>query len=183
MKNIQFDKISKINSFPVNLLVLILVLLISSMSGKAQTNNITGKVLSDSGIAVAGVSVHVKGTSRGTITESDGSFSINAVPGSVLEFSEVGFASKEVKVGSSSLVNITLTHDARTLNEVVVVGYGTVKKSDLTGSVSIVSAAEIEKVPVTVLAQSLQGRAAGVQVTNNDGAPGGGLQVQIQGRW
>ncbi len=154
---------------------------LTCISGFAQTTKFSGKVVSDSGQAVSGVSVRIKGTSIGTVTSDDGSFTINAAPGATLEFSAVGFTSFESKVGSTTQFRMIANRNDRSLNEVVVVGYGTVKRKDLTGAVSSVTAEQIERVPVTVLEQSLQGRAAGVDVTNNDGAPGGGTQVQIRG--
>ncbi len=125
--------------------------------------------------------MHVKGSNIGTTTSNDGSFSINAARGSILEFTGVGYTALQVTVGDNSVLTIQLTRDIRALNEVVVVGYGTTKRKDLTGAVSSITSDQIERVPVTVLEQSLQGRAAGVNVTNNDAAPGAGLQVQIRG--
>jgi TonB-dependent starch-binding outer membrane protein SusC len=177
MKNIQLLKMLITRVFPITGLLI----LITSLSGVAQTTKFTGKVVSDSGIAVSGVSVRIKGSSVGTVTSDDGSFSINVAPGAILEFSAIGFTSFETKVGSNTQFRMVTNHNDKSLNEVVVVGYGTVKRKDLTGAVSSVTAEQIERVPVTVLEQSLQGRAAGVDVTNNDGAPGGGLQVQIRG--
>jgi TonB-dependent starch-binding outer membrane protein SusC len=158
-----------------------LVLFLATLTGFAQTKNITGKVLSDTGTPVAGVSVHVKGSNIGTTTSNDGSFSVNAAQGAILEFTGVGYTAQQVTVGQNNVLSVQLTRDVRALNEVVVVGYGTTKRKDLTGAVSSITSDQIERVPVTVLEQSLQGRAAGVNVTNNDAAPGAGLQVQIRG--
>ncbi len=177
MKNFQLFKMILGRVFPIAGLLVFL----TCISGFAQTTKFSGKVISDSGLAVSGASVRVKGTSIGAVTSDDGSFTINAAPGATLEFSAIGFTSFEAKVGSTTQFRMITNRNDRSLNEVVVVGYGTVKRKDLTGAVSSVTAEQIERVPVTVLEQSLQGRAAGVDVTNNDGAPGGGTQVQIRG--
>ena len=177
MKNIQFIKMLITRVFPITGLLIFL----SSLSGFAQSQKFTGKVMSDSGLAVSGVSVHVKGTSVGTVTGDDGSFTINAARGATLEFSAIGFTSFEAKVGSNTEFRMITNRNDRSLNEVVVVGYGTVKRKDLTGSVSSIGASTIESVPVPSVEAALQGRASGVQVTNNDGAPGANITVLIRG--
>jgi TonB-dependent starch-binding outer membrane protein SusC len=177
MKNIQFVKMFKTRIFTITGLLFFL----TSLSGFAQSQRFTGKVVSDSGLAVSGVSVHVKGSSVGTVTGEDGSFTINAAPGTILEFSAIGFTSFETKVGSTTEFRMVANRNDKSLNEVVVVGYGTVKRKDLTGSVSSIGAATIGSVPVPSVEAALQGRAAGVQVTNNDGAPGANITVLIRG--
>ena len=177
MKNIQFLKLFVTRIFPASALLIML----SSMSGFAQTVVSTGKVLSDSGTAVMGASVRVKGSSKGTVTGEDGSFSINADPGATLEFSAVGFNSFEAKAGENIVYKMTVNMNARALNEVVVVGYGTVRRKDITGSISTINAKTIESVPVPTVESSLQGRASGVQVVSNDGSPGGNISVLIRG--
>jgi TonB-linked SusC/RagA family outer membrane protein len=150
----------------------------------AQNSQITGKVTSsDDGSPLPGVNVKVKGTSNGVATTVNGSFKISAPADAVLVISLIGYTTQEVAVGSNTVFNIKLAPDVKTLVEVNVVsiGYGTQKRTDLTGSISSVSAATIAKVPVTSLDQALQGRAAGVQVTNNDASPGGNVSVQIRG--
>jgi len=165
----------------VALIGLSLSLLLVSFSGYAQNNVVTGTVADDGGQPLPGVTVVVKGTTTGTLTNVNGNFSIKAAAKSTLVFSFVGFATQEVAVNGKSVVNVKLLTDAKSLSEVVVIGYGTSKRSDLTGSISSVTAKQIEDVPVTTLEQSLQGRAAGVQITNNDGAPGGNISVLIRG--
>ncbi|HTB26483.1 MAG TPA: TonB-dependent receptor [Puia sp.] len=177
MKNIQLLKMLTIRVFPITGLLIFL----SSISGFAQSQKFSGKVMSDSGLAVSGVSVHVKGSSSGTVTGEDGSFTISAAPGATLEFSAIGYTSFEAKVGSNTEFRMVANRNDKSLNEVVVVGYGTVKRKDLTGSVSSIGAATIESVPVPSVEAALQGRAAGVQVTNNDGAPGANISVMIRG--
>ncbi|MDE6327763.1 MAG: carboxypeptidase-like regulatory domain-containing protein, partial [Duncaniella sp.] len=113
--------------------------------------------------------------SSGTVvvTDADGAFTINVKKGQSVTFSYIGYLPQTIKVGDKTKVDIYLKEDAEALDEVVVVGYGTMKRSDLTGSVVSVSADDIKKTVATSLDQALQGRAAGVQVTQNSGAPGG----------
>src|SRR5258706_7641469 len=176
MKNIQFLKMLMVRIFPITGL-----LLFFGLSGFAQTQNFTGKLISDSGTAVSGASVRVKGSRTGTVTAEDGSFTIKAAPGATLEFSAIGYASFEGKVGNSTEFKILSNHNAKALNEVVVVGYGTVRRKDVTGSISSISAGTIESVPVPTVESALQGRASGVQVVSNDGSPGGNISVLIRG--
>jgi TonB-linked SusC/RagA family outer membrane protein len=162
-----------------------LALLLVSLTGYAQTK-ITGKVTgSDDGQPLPGVTVKIKGASgvsnSVTSTGIDGSFSITAAGNSTLVFSFVGYATQEVEAGANTKINVKLVPDNKTLTEVVVIGYGTSKRKDLTGSVSSVSAETIAKIPVVSVDQALQGRAAGVQVTNNDASPGGNITVLIRG--
>ncbi|MDB5012902.1 MAG: SusC/RagA family TonB-linked outer membrane protein, partial [Daejeonella sp.] len=146
----------------------------------AQSKVITGKV-SDASGPLPGVSVIIKGTETGTSTDGNGSFSISAPADATLVISFIGYAKQEIQVGNRTSINVNLVSDNTALSEVVVVGYGTQKRKDLTGAVSSVSAEQIAKVPVTQLDQALQGRSAGVQVTNNDGAPGSSVSVLIRG--
>ena len=147
----------------------------------AQNNQVTGKVTAEDGRAIQGVNVLVKGTGTGTSTNVSGNFTIAAPGNATLVFSIAGYTNQEIAVGNRSAVDAKLSIDTRALGEVVVIGYGTQRRKDVTGAISSVTAEQIAKVPVTTLDQSLQGRSAGVQVTNNDGAPGGGVQVQIRG--
>jgi TonB-dependent starch-binding outer membrane protein SusC len=176
MKSIQCLTMFMLRVFPITGLLLVL----TSMSGKAQTK-FTGRVLTDSGIAVSGASVKVKGSKSGTVTADDGSFSINAASGATLEFSAIGYTSFEAKVGSNVEYRMVVNRNDRSLNEVVVVGYGTVKRKDLTGSISSINSGTIAAVPVPTVEAALQGRASGVQVTRDDGSPGGSITVLIRG--
>jgi len=147
----------------------------------AMTNaqTIIGTVTAD-GDPLPGASVSVKGTSVGVSTDFDGKYSINAKKGATLIFSYVGFSTKEMVVGNQKTINITLSTDNK-LDEVVVIGYGAQRKSDLTGSVSSVKAEEIVQTPVSRVDQALQGRATGVQVTQVSGAPGAGTVIRVRG--
>ena len=145
---------------------------------------VTGKVVSsDDGATLPGVSIVVKGTKTGSNTDADGNFKINVTnDNATLVFSAVGFVAQEIVVGARSIVNVTLLVDQKSLNEVVVVGYGSQKKSQMTGAISSVSGKQIAELPITNARQALQGRAAGVDVTQAGSKPGQGPQVRIRGR-
>jgi TonB-linked SusC/RagA family outer membrane protein len=171
----------KLNSCKRTLLVVLLTLFGYSAIF-AQTRQITGRVTSaDDGSGLPGVSVRIKGTSTGTQTDVNGAFKISAPADAILVFSYIGYVPQEVAAGERAVVNIKLSPSSSSLNEVVVIGYGTAKRGDLTGSISSVSATTIGSMPITSADQALQGRAAGVQVTNNDGSPGGNITVLIRG--
>ena len=164
-----------------SILSLLGILLCFSVIASAQT--ITGKVVSaDDNKALPGVSILIKGTETGTTSDVNGSYKIT-VPNNnaVLVFSIVGYNSKEITVGNQSMIAVSLSLDSRQLNQVVIVGYGTVKKSDLTGSVASVKTREINAFPAANVLQALSGRAPGVQVTQNTGAPGGAVSIRIRG--
>ncbi|MEO7214726.1 TonB-dependent receptor [Mucilaginibacter sp.] len=170
----------KENSKYFRLLLAAVLTVFTFFNASAQVKTVTGRV-SDNAGPVPGASVQVKGNPTGTVTDSKGNYRINVPTNAVLVFSFVSYATQEVAVGDRAVVDVVLSSFNRSLDEVVVVGYGSSKRKDLTGSVSSISAAQIEKVPVTTVDQALQGRAAGVQVTNNDGAPGSGVSITIRG--
>ncbi len=130
---------------------------------------------------IPGVNITVKGTILGTVTDLHGNYEIDVDENGVLVFSFVGYKNVTVNVGGRSIIDIVLEEDIQALDEIVVIGYGVVRKSDLTGSLSSVSGEEISKVPVTSFDQALQGRAAGVQVRQVTGKPGGETSVRIRG--
>jgi TonB-linked SusC/RagA family outer membrane protein len=142
---------------------------------------ITGKVIDENGLPLPGVTVTLKGTTSAVGTDVNGAFKIE-VPNNqaVLVFSFIGYASQEVSVSEKSVINVSLKNDAKSLNEVVVVGYGTQKRANVTGAVSSVSSKAISALPVGGVDQALQGRVAGLTVTNN-GSPGSAPIVQIRG--
>ncbi|WP_236262846.1 SusC/RagA family TonB-linked outer membrane protein [Aggregatimonas sangjinii] len=152
--------------------------------GFAQEKTITGTVVSsEDGLEIPGVNVVEKGTNNGTSTDFDGNYSIT-VSGddAVLVFSYIGYVSQEQSVSGTNQINVSLAEDVSALEEVVVVGYGTTKKSDITGSVSSVKAEELAAFPVLSAEQALQGRAAGVAVqSNNGGEPGAPISISIRG--
>ncbi len=133
------------------------------------------------GEPLVGVSVQLKGTSTGTITDLDGHFSLAASQGQTLVFSYIGFLTQEVKVGAASTIDVSMKEDYETLSEVVVVGYGQMRRSDLTGAVTSVNDEAIKRSVPTSIDQVLQGRAAGVQITTNSGTPGGSTSIRIRG--
>lgn len=145
-----------------------------------QQNKIVGVVNDSNGQPIIGANIIVKGTNVGTITDIDGNFFIDAQIGSVLKISFIGYDTKEVKVTTGKLT-VILNEETNSLDEVVVVGYGLVKKSDLTGSVGKVKSEDIQKMPVSSVEQALQGKVSGMQITTNSGAPGGGATVRIRG--
>src|SRR5690554_2940183 len=163
----------------------IFLLICLSLTAQAQdtegSRTITGTVTDAGGEPLIGVSVVIENSSSGTITDSDGRFSITVPSGSTLVFSYVGFESQTVPIGDQTEINITMSETVEALDEVVVIGYGTQRRSDLTGAVSQVSARDINAFPTTNVLQSLSGRAAGVQVSPTTGAPGAGLNVRIRG--
>ncbi|GAB3223576.1 SusC/RagA family TonB-linked outer membrane protein [Spirosoma arcticum] len=137
---------------------------------------------SDNNEVLPGVSVTLKGTTRGTTTDAKGTFQLSVADSrAVLVFSYVGYQTQEVTVGNQQSVNIQLQPDNKSLNEVVVVGYGTVQKSDLTGSVAQLKTTGVGDQPITSVDQFVQGRVAGVQITQNTGAPGSGVTFLIRG--
>jgi len=160
----------------------IICLLMASVFVSAQNLTVTGVVMAqDEPDPVIGANIMVKGTTVGTITDFDGNFSIEAKKGAVLVVSFMGYESQEITVSNAGPLRITLKSDSKMLDEVVAIGYGTMKKSDLTGAVTSVSADELVKAPVANLSQALQGRAAGVTVTTGSGQPGEAASIRIRG--
>jgi TonB-dependent starch-binding outer membrane protein SusC len=160
---------------------LFVLLVLCTTVSFAQNRTVTGKVTDAQGSGVAGVSVVPRGTSTGTQTDAEGNFSIS-VPQNVtrLVISAVGYGEQEATI-TGNTVNVTLQTNASNLNEVVVVGYGTARRRDLTGSVASVQAKDFNKGVFTAPDQLIQGKAAGVLVINNTGQPGGSTTVRIRG--
>jgi len=143
---------------------------------------VRGKVVDEEGLPLAGVSIQEKGKSNGTTSKEDGSFSLTVSDvNAVLAFSFVGYLSQEIKVGNQVLMLVTLQPISNKLNEVIVIGYGTVKKKDLTGAVASVKMADIERAPVKSFEEALGGRVAGVTATSDDGQPGASVNIVIRG--
>ena len=163
------------------------VLQAASRAGAAKTASrpdvpISGRVVDAKGDGIPGVTVVVKGTSVGTSSGADGSFTLQAPENSVLIFSFVGYTRQEVPVsGATTSLSVTLEESTEGLEEVVVIGYGTARKSDLTGSVASVSNTQLTQVATSDPVQALQGRVAGVEVTSNSGQPGNGTRIRVRG--
>ena len=159
----------------------ILAFLSWSIVSYGQEISVTGKVTSASdGSALPGASVLIKGTTTGVPTDVEGNYSINVPSNSILVFSMIGMTAQEIPVGAQTVLNVTLQDDSRALNEVVIVGYGTQRKLDVTGSVVQIKGSEIAKQPSMNAVSGLQGKVAGVQI-NNSGKPGEAPQIRIRG--
>jgi len=148
-----------------------------------STGTVTGKVISsDDRAGLPGVSIRVKGTSTGISTDVNGNYRISVAQNNgVLIFTSIGFKEKEIPINSRQVIDVTLTSNRNELNEVVVIGYGTVKKRDLTGAVSQIKSEDINAFPTANVLQALSGRASGVQVLQNSGAPGDAISIRIRG--
>lgn len=148
----------------------------------SQARQVTGRVVSDSSLPLSGVNVNVRGTNTTVATNSDGRFSIK-VPSNnaVLLFSYVGYTAQSVTVGNKTAINVTLASTSNSLSDVVVIGYQTVRRRDLTGSVSSVNAKQLRDIPINSAAQALAGRLAGVQVTGTEGSPDAQVLIRVRG--
>lgn len=167
-------------SLSIYFMVLFAVLSLSSFGQKAIS--VVGSVTDDKGETLPGVNVLVKGTSKVTVTDLNGKFGVS-VPSStnILVFSYIGYETKEAKVDPTKPMQIVLNEESKTLNEVMVIGYQDVKKKDLTGSVAKANITDMLKAPVSSFDQALAGRVAGVQVSSNEGIPGGTMNIVIRG--
>lgn len=167
--------------FSGRLLTAIFLLTFVTFTAFSQSK-VSGKVSDVNGEGLPGVTVQVKGTTTGTSTDIEGNYSLASVPANgTLVYSFVGMVAQEISVQGQSVINVTLLDDAQTLEEVVVVGYGTVKKKDATGAVNAIGTKDFQKGIVTSPEQLMQGRVAGVQITQSSGEPGGGINVRIRG--
>jgi TonB-dependent starch-binding outer membrane protein SusC len=162
-------------------LFLLAVVLLFSQHVLAQVS-VSGTIQDEQGQALPGAAILEIGTNNGTIADSDGNYSITVNSGeSVLQFSMIGMESQEIVVGNQTSINLTLETEETLLDEVVVIGYGSVKKSDLTGAVASVKSESLEKIAASNAAEALQGQVAGLSVTKMGGAPGAGFNVRIRG--
>ncbi|WP_298484715.1 TonB-dependent receptor [uncultured Maribacter sp.] len=149
---------------------------------KSLQQQISGTITSsEDGFVIPGVNIIVKGTANGTASDFDGNYQINASSGDILVFSYIGYKTIEKTVTSITNLNVVMEPDAEQLDDVVVIGYGSVKKSDVTGALTSVSSKDFDKQPLNDVSQALQGRASGVQVTQTSGAPGGSFKIRIRG--
>ncbi|RAI92246.1 SusC/RagA family TonB-linked outer membrane protein [Algoriphagus yeomjeoni] len=165
-------------------LILLMCLLCSlSFQVSAQSSPITGTVIGSDGLPLPGAYVTVKGTTRGVVTDVDGTYSIPAVSSETLVFSFIGMETQNIEVGNQSVINVTLEEDMAQLEtvEVVSFGYGTVKRTDLTGSVASISGKDLSKIPVASAAQAITGRLPGVNVLTTDGSPDADIVIRVRG--
>lgn len=158
-----------------------LLTLILTISLYAQNTTLKGVIVDETDTPLIGATVQVKGTSTGSITDFDGNYTIKANKGAVITFSYIGYKTQEIKFTGQPTVNIKMVPDNQTLDEVVVVGYGTMKRSDLTGSVASIAAKDVEGFKTSSVAGALGGQIAGVQITSTDGTPGAGFSINIRG--
>jgi TonB-linked SusC/RagA family outer membrane protein len=159
----------------------VLFLFLFSLGSLSAQVAVKGTVVDDQNIPLPGVSILVKNTFRGTMSGSDGSYGITAQSSDTLVFSMVGMVTQEIIVGSQTVINVVLATETTVMDEVVVIGYGTVRKSDLTGAVSSVKTDDLLKVTSLNAEQGLQGKVTGVQVISTSGAPGAGAAVRVRG--
>ncbi|WP_084273514.1 SusC/RagA family TonB-linked outer membrane protein [Maribacter antarcticus] len=162
---------------------LLVLVFLWSFSTHAQDATVTGTVTSiEDGQALPGVNVLVKGTTQGAVTDFDGNYSIVANSNATLVFSYIGFTTQEITIKGQNQVDASMTEDATSLDEVILVGYGTQIKREVTGSVQTVNLTELSDIPVTQVGQKLQGQLAGVQINQTTGTPGEGLNIRIRGQ-
>ena len=171
----RFSKFLRIAS----LLGLFLMLMGFQQLQAQQT--VTGTVTDENDQGIPGANIVVQGTTNGTQSDFDGNYTITVSSGDVLVFSYLGYATQNVTVGDQTTINVNMQTDQQQLDEVIVIGYGTARKKDVTGAVSRVSAESFENQPVTRVDEALQGRAAGVTVAKANGAPGAGIKIRIRG--
>ena len=166
----------------MNKTIITFLFVLLSLTAVGQAKSVTGTVTSaEDGEPLIGATVKVKGAAEAVVTDLDGNYFINVEPGEVLLFSYVGFTPEERTVGAGNTIDVAMTVKSDVLDELVVIGYGAVKKSDLTGSVSSVNSDKLTKTPAASLSNALQGQVAGVTVNSLTGRPGAGAEVRIRG--
>ena len=146
-----------------------------------QNQSLSGLVTDTGGVPIIGANISIPGSTIGTITDVDGKFTLSVPRGSVLRFSYIGYNNQDIKITNQATVNVTLIEDVEMLDELVVVGYGSVKRGDITTAVSSVSTKDLMERPIVSAAQAIQGKAAGVQVIQPSGQPGAGMVVRVRG--
>lgn len=161
--------------------LLLFLFMAASLNVFAQTITLTGSVVDTTGEPIIGASVLEKGTSNGTITDIDGNFSLKVSSNATVVVSYIGMKSQEINVKGKTTLNVTLLDDAQALEEVVVIGYGTVSKKDLTGSVASVSAKQLEAIPVSSAVEAMTGKLAGVSITTTEGSPDAEMKIRVRG--
>ncbi|MGE4586329.1 MAG: TonB-dependent receptor plug domain-containing protein, partial [Mangrovibacterium sp.] len=153
-----------------------------AVNSNQQQRSVSGKVTDISGLPLPGVTVVVKGTTQGTITDIDGNYALSHIPGdAILLFSFVGMKAQEISVAGKTVINIAMEEETIGLDEVVAIGYGTVRKSDLTGAVGVIKADRLDQQINTNVGSALQGKMAGVSIEASGGLPGSEMNIQIRG--
>ncbi|MBW6490354.1 MAG: TonB-dependent receptor [Lentimicrobium sp.] len=165
----------------MNKILLIISFTLASLFAFSQARQISGTVTDAGGQGIPGVTVVIQGTTTGTTTDIGGNYRLEVRPGNILQYSFMGFITQSVPVTTQTVINITLLEDSKLLDEVVVIGYGVQRKRDITTSVAVVDDKALKDRPIVTVAQALQGKAAGVQVTQPSGKPGSGLAVRVRG--
>ena len=158
-----------------------LTALLVSVSMMAQKVDVSGSARDQIG-PIVGASVIEKGTANGTTTDLEGYFRLSVAPGATLVFSSIGYATQEIPIGNRTIFNVTLREDTEYLDEVVVVGYGTMKKSDLAGASVSMKEEDLRGSLITTFDQAFQGRAAGVTAVQTSGAPGSSSSIRVRGQ-
>jgi TonB-dependent SusC/RagA subfamily outer membrane receptor len=172
----------KIMSVSIKLSLFGVIILLNNGLVWAQERVISGTVFDENKEGLPGVNIILKGTTNGTISDYNGSYTVNMPEaGAVLVMSAIGYSTKEITIGARAIIDVTMTVNVEELEEVIVIGYGTRAKRDLTGSVATVSQKELSAIPVISADLALQGRTAGVIVTQNSGAPGAATSIKIRG--
>ena len=179
MKHVLIQR-KKVFSFHL-LRYLLLLLVVIPVELAAQDITVSGVVVDSNKEPIIGSNVVLKGATIGTITDLDGKYHLSVPENGTLIFSSIGYTSQEIAINKRSVINVTLAEDVMLIDEVVVVGYGTVRKSDLTGSVGKVTTEELTQLSTTDIGQAIAGRVAGVDVTSNSGAPGSGTKIRVRG--
>lgn len=175
------DKVLDGNGLNYKMLNNNLIVVLSENEEENREIRVTGRITGDNDEPLSGVSIQEKGTSNGTTTDNSGNYSLTVGNSATLVISYIGYEGREVAVGGQSVINVKLAPAIKQIDQVVVVGYGSQRKRDLTGSVSVVTAADIANRPIVNTGEALQGKAAGVQVTSVSGKPGAGLSIRIRG--
>lgn len=162
--------------------IVFVLIMAAQVFAQQADKTVSGTVLDESGQSLPGVNVALKGSTIRAVTDAQGHYSLKLKnTAGTLIFSFIGFATSEVQINGRAIINVTLKESQKNLNEVVVIGYGTVKRRDLTGAVSSVSGKDIAAVPVTNVAQAMQGKVPGVNITSQDGRPGGTVNIRVRG--
>lgn len=157
------------------------ICLLFALTSWAQESVVSGQITDETGMPVPGASIYVKGTQNGVSSDLDGNYQIKVADNATITISFVGYSTQEISVAGKTIINVQLAPSAKDLEEIVVVGYGTQKKSVVTGAISSVKAKELENMPLTNIGQSLQGRTSGVYIAQNAGQPGSAATIRVRG--